>query len=234
MKRFACLVVLALFACASGPVLAEAEPKTEDEKTLYALGLVISKQLAAFHLTPAELTMIQAGLTDGSTTGKTPKVDLDTYGPKIQAFGQARVEAGLAESKKKGQEYVAKAAAKPGIKKLGSGALVETVSEGTGASPSPTDVVKIGYKGTLLDGTVFDSSEKRGGPQTMRLDQVVKCWQEGVTYMKVGGKAKFVCPAETAYGDRPMGAIPPGSTLLFDIELVEIVKPEAGATAPKP
>jgi FKBP-type peptidyl-prolyl cis-trans isomerase FkpA len=233
MKRFACLVVLALFACASGPVLAEAEPKTEDEKTLYALGLVISKQLSAFRLTPAELAMIQAGLADGSTAGKTPKVDLDTYGPKIQAFGQARVEASIAEGKKKGKEYVDKAAAKPGIKKLGSGALVETVTEGTGGSPTLTDTVKINYKGTLLDGTVFDSSEKHGGVQTMRMDQVVTCWKEGVSYMKVGGKAKFVCPAETAYGDRPMGAIPPGSTLLFDIELVEIVKPDAAA-APKP
>jgi|RhiMethySRZTD1v2_1073278.scaffolds.fasta_scaffold106663_3 FKBP-type peptidyl-prolyl cis-trans isomerase FkpA len=234
MKRFACLVVLALFACASGPVLADAEPKTEDEKTLYALGLVISRQLSAFHLTPAELGMIQAGLADGSTAGKTPKVDLDVYGPKIQAFGQARVDATIAEAKKKGKEYVDKAAAKPGIKKLGNGALVETVTEGTGASPAPTDTVKISYKGTLLDGTVVDSSEKRGGPQTMRLDQVVKCWQEGVTYMKVGGKAKFICPAESAYGDRPMGAIPPGSTLLFDIELVDIVKPEAAATPATP
>ena len=86
MKRFACLFVLALFACAA-PVVAEPELKTEDDKTLYALGLVISKQLSAFKLTPAELAILQAGLNDGSS-GKTPKVDLEEYGPKIQAFGQ--------------------------------------------------------------------------------------------------------------------------------------------------
>jgi FKBP-type peptidyl-prolyl cis-trans isomerase len=234
MKRFACLLVLALFACASAPAVAQAEPKTEDDKTLYALGLVISKQLAPFKLTPAELAMIQAGLVDGSTAGKTPKVDLDTYGPKIQAFGQARMTAGLAEEKKKGKEFLDKTAAKPGIKKMDAGILMETVAAGTGASPTATDTVKVAYKGSLLDGTVFDSSEKHGGPQTMRMDQIVKCWVDGLSAMKVGGKAKLYCPSDTAYGDRPMGVIPPGSTLQFDIELVSIEKPEAPAAAAKP
>jgi|KBSSwiStaDraftv2_1062776.scaffolds.fasta_scaffold14028_8 FKBP-type peptidyl-prolyl cis-trans isomerase len=228
MKRFACLFVLALFACGA-PAVAEPELKTEDDKTLYALGLVVARQLSPFHLTPAELAVIQAGLADGSTPGKTPKVNLEEYGPKIQGFGQARVTAGIAEERKKGKEYLDKAAAKPGVKKSDSGLLMETVSEGTGASPAATDAVKVSYKGTLLNGTVFDASEKRGGPQTMRLDQVMKCWQEGLTKMKVGGKAKLYCPADLAYGDRPNGDIPPGATLLFDVELVEIVKPDAAA-----
>jgi FKBP-type peptidyl-prolyl cis-trans isomerase FkpA len=229
MKRFACLLVLALFACASAPAVAQAEPKTEDDKTLYALGLVISKQLAPFKLTPAELAMIQSGLVDGSTAGKTPKVDIDTYGPKIQAFGQARMTAGLADEKKKGKEFLDKIAAKPGIKKMDGGLLKEVVTAGKGASPTATDAVKVNYKGALIDGTVFDSSEKHGGPQTMRMDQIMKCWVDGLMSMKVGEKAKLYCPSEIAYGDRPMGQIPPGAALQFDVELLEIVKPDAAA-----
>ena len=229
MKRFACLLVLALFACASAPAVAQAEPKTEDDKTLYALGLVISQQLAPFHLTPAELAMIQAGLVDGSTSGKTPKVKLDEYGPKIQGFGKTRMETAMAAEKAKGKEFIDKTAAKPGIKKRDSGALIETVSAGTGASPTATDTVKVNYKGSLLDGTVFDSSEKHGGPQTMRMDQIVKCWVDGLSAMKVSGKAKLYCPSDTAYGDRPMGIIPPGAALQFELELVSIEKPDAAA-----
>jgi FKBP-type peptidyl-prolyl cis-trans isomerase FkpA len=223
MKRFACLFVLALFACASAPVVAEPELKTEDDKTVYALGHVISKQLSAFKLTPAELALLQAGLADGAG-GKTPKVSLDEYGPKIQAFGQQRMTMGLAEEKKKGQEFLAKTAEKPGCKKTASGLLMETVAEGTGASPTPTDTVKVNYKGTLIDGTEFDSSAKHGGPATFKLDGVVKCWGEGVSAMKVGGKAKLYCPNELAWGERPTGLIPAGAAVIFDVELVEIVK----------
>ena len=225
MKRFACLWVVVMLACAGGaPAVAEAELKTEDDKTFYALGLVISRQLAAFKLTPAELAAVQAGLLDGST-GKTPKVSLDEYGPKIQALGEKRVAAGVTDEKKRGKEYLAKISEKPGIKKVGSGLLMETVSEGTGESPKPEDNVKVNYKGALIDGHVFDESARHGGPSTFKLTTgLVKCWNEGLTYMKVGGKAKLYCPAELAYGDRPNGEIPAGATLVFDIELLEIVK----------
>lgn len=223
MKRYACLFVLAAFACAGGPVAADPELKTDDDKTVYALGLVISKQLAGFKLSPTELEILKSGLSDG-TLGKPAKVELDEFGPKIQVLGQQRMLAGAAEEKKKGKEFLAKIAEKPGIKKTGTGLLMETVTEGTGASPTPTDTVKVNYKGTLIDGTVFDTSEKRGGPATFRLDGVMKCWSEGLTFMKVGGKAKLYCPAEIAYQDRPNGAIPAGATLLFDVELLEILK----------
>ena len=224
MKRFLVPLVLAAFVGGGVAHAADPELKTDDDKTLYALGMVIANQLAAFKLTPAELDLVKAGLSDG-VAGKTGKVDLETFGPKIQPLAQQRRAAGAAEEKKKGKEYLDKIAANSKIKKLDAGILLETVAEGTGASPTATDNVKVNYKGTTIDGHVFDSSEKHGGPATFKLDQVVKCWCQGLQFMKVGGKAKLYCPSDAAYGDRGQGAdIPPGATLVFDVELLEIVK----------
>jgi FKBP-type peptidyl-prolyl cis-trans isomerase FkpA/FKBP-type peptidyl-prolyl cis-trans isomerase FklB len=103
--------------------------------------------------------------------------------------------------------------------------VVIPLKVGTGPSPAATDKVKVHYHGTLTDGTVFDSSVQRGEPITFPLDGVIGCWTEGVQKMKVGGKARLVCPSETAYGER--GAPPrikPGATLVFEVELLEIVK----------
>src|SRR5207253_7439206 len=118
-----------------------------------------------------------------------------------------------------------KAAAEKGAVKTPSGAIVTTLKAGTGPSPTASDKVKVHYQGTLMDGTVFDSSIQRGEPITFPLSGVIKCWGEGVQQMKVGGKSRLVCPADTAYGDR--GAPPkikPGATLVFEVELLEIVK----------
>jgi FKBP-type peptidyl-prolyl cis-trans isomerase FkpA/FKBP-type peptidyl-prolyl cis-trans isomerase FklB len=153
------------------------------------------------------------------------KVDMQTYGPKLQQLAQARA-ATLAEGEKKaGAAYVAKAAAAPGAKKTASGAIVQTVKEGTGAVPAASDTVKVHYQGTLIDGTEFDSSIKRGQPAQFALNKVIKCWTEGLQQVKVGGKSKLICPADIAYGDR--GAPPmirPGATLVFEVELLEVVK----------
>jgi FKBP-type peptidyl-prolyl cis-trans isomerase FkpA len=231
MKRFACLLVLALFACASAPAVAQAEPKTEDDKTLYALGLVLANQLGALRLTPAELQLIEAGMSDGVLKNKA-LVELETYGPKIKPFADARMAAGLAEEKKKGAAYLETIAAKPGIKKTDSGLLIETVSAGTGKAPVNNDKVKVNYKGMLIDGKVFDSSEKHGGPYGVTVGgQIIKCWNEALVLMKVGGKAKVYCPSELAYGDRPNGEIPAGAALVFEMELVEISAADAAPAA---
>lgn len=109
--------------------------------------------------------------------------------------------------------------------KTASGIAITTVKEGTGASPKPVDVVKVHYRGTLTDGKEFDSSYKRGQAATFPLNRVIPCWTEGVQTMKVGGKTKLVCPPNLAYGSRGVaGVIPADSTLVFEIELVEIVK----------
>ena len=119
---------------------------------------------------------------------------------------------------------VTKAASEMGATKTESGIVITTIKPGTGATPKETDIVKVHYHGTLTDGTVFDSSVKRGEPATFPLNQVIKCWREGVQQIKVGGKSRLVCPPNLAYGDG--GAPPiikPGSTLVFEVELLEIV-----------
>lgn len=109
--------------------------------------------------------------------------------------------------------------------KTASGILITTVKEGAGASPKAADTVKVHYRGTLTDSKEFDSSFKRGQPATFALNRVIPCWTEGVQTMKTGGKAKLLCPPNLAYGSRGVaGVIPPDSALVFEIELIEIVK----------
>jgi FKBP-type peptidyl-prolyl cis-trans isomerase FkpA len=224
MRKIVLWSLAVIVAGASAAAAAGPEPKTDDQKTLYAIGLVLSRNLASLNLTDAELDLVKAGLTDG-LSGKEPKVDLQAYGPKIHALQQARQSAVAAVEKKAGQAYLEKAAAEKGATKTASGLIITTIKPGNGPAPKETDKVKVNYTGTLIDGTVFDSSVQRNAPITFQLNQVIPCWKEGVQLMKVGGKARIVCPSAIAYGDR--GAPPkikPGATLVFDVELLEIVK----------
>ena len=208
----------------SGGHAAAADLANDEQKTLYAIGVALSQSVHGFSLTEAELEIVKAGLADGVL--KRPlKVDMQTYGPKIEVMGKARGAAVAEKEKKAGAAFLAKAAAEPGVKKTASGAIVKTVKEGNGPSPAATDKVKVHYHGTLVDGTVFDSSVKRGQPVTFPLGNVIKCWTEGLQQMKVGGKSRLICPADIAYGER--GSPPiirPGATLIFEVELLEIVK----------
>jgi len=215
-----CLGTTAAFAAA-------AEPTTDEQKTLYALGLTINQSLGSFNLSEAELDLVKSGISDG-VLKRTPKVELKTFSPKIQQLQQARVSVISDAEKKAGAAFLTKAAAESGAKKTESGAILTTIKEGQGPMPKATDTVKVHYHGTLTDGTVFDSSVKRGEPATFGLNQVIKCWTEGVQQMKVGSKSKLVCPSTIAYGDKgapPM--IKPGATLVFEVELLEIVTKEA-------
>ena len=197
------------------PVLA-----TDDEKTVYSLGLSIYKSLAQFDLSPSELNIVKRAIGDAAA-GK-PAVDLETWGPKIQALAQAR-HARLAEREKAAsQAYLVKAAAEPGAVKTESGLIYREVRPGTGPSPKATDTVKVNYRGTLVDGTEFDSSYRRNQPAQFALNGVIRCWTEGVQKMKVGGEAILVCPSDLAYGENGQATIPGGATLIFQVELLEI------------
>jgi FKBP-type peptidyl-prolyl cis-trans isomerase FkpA/FKBP-type peptidyl-prolyl cis-trans isomerase FklB len=220
------LLCLAVFFCVaiSATFVDAADPGNDDQKTLYALGLAISQSLGNFSLSEAELEFVKTGLTDG-VLKRQPKVDLQAYGPKIGQLQQVRAGVLAELEKKAGAAFLAKVASESGAKKTESGAIITAIKEGKGASPKATDTVKVHYHGTLIDGTVFDSSVQRGEPATFPLSQVIKCWTEGLQQIKVGGKSRLVCPSSIAYGDR--GSPPkirPGATLIFEVELLEIVK----------
>jgi FKBP-type peptidyl-prolyl cis-trans isomerase FkpA/FKBP-type peptidyl-prolyl cis-trans isomerase FklB len=195
---------------------------TEEAKVFYTLGLAISQNLASLGLTEGEVALIQAGLADGAL-GRDPKVEPETYGPKIQTTLQARVAAMTQREKDEGKAFAAKAAEEAGATTTESGVVYLELKPGDGASPAATDSVKVHYHGTLRDGEVFDSSID-GDPVTFALTGVIGCFSEGIQKMKVGGKSKLTCPPDTAYGDR--GSPPkirPGATLVFEVDLLEIV-----------
>ncbi|NJL29900.1 MAG: FKBP-type peptidyl-prolyl cis-trans isomerase [Thermoanaerobaculia bacterium] len=215
-------------ACAAEPTPAPAAASpaldTDEQKTLYALGMMMSRQLGPLGLTEADLALVESGLQDG-ILGRESKVDIQVYGAKIQEFAQGRASASAAVEKTKAATYLEEQAALAGAVKTDSGLIYIETLAGTGDSPAATDTVKVHYHGTLRDGSVFDSSVERGQPASFPLNRVIPCWTEGVQKMKVGGKAKLVCPPEIAYGDQ--GApprIPPGAALSFEVELLEIVK----------
>jgi FKBP-type peptidyl-prolyl cis-trans isomerase FkpA/FKBP-type peptidyl-prolyl cis-trans isomerase FklB len=218
-------VVVCLLAAAHSPPL-RAEEGSENDKTLYALGVALSQRLAGMGFSEAEAARVAAGLTDG-LLGREPGVDLTVYGPKIDTMLAARMGDLAERQKATGVAYLEKAAAEPGAQRTDSGVIYTEVAAGDGATPGPTDTVKLHYRGTLIDGTEFDSSIG-GDPATFQVGGVIACFGEGVQRMRVGGKSKLVCPADTAYGDR--GAPPqilPGATLIFEVELLEVVGPPA-------
>jgi len=221
---------------AGGSKAAAAAPlDPEQAKTLYALGVLLSRNLESFQLSEAEFAQVRAGLTDGYHK-KPEAAGADASIPQIQTLQRARVLALSQHEKEIGQAYLDKAASAPGATKTSSGLLYIPVAPGTGPSPTRSDRVKVNYEGRLVDGTVFDSSAQHGGePAMFPVGSIIPCWTEALQLMKVGGKSRIVCPAALAYGDR--GAPPkirPGATLEFDIELVSIEPPAAPAGPPRP
>src|SRR5919202_2970023 len=209
--RLSCSLAL-LLLIGTATFAAAPEVVTDEQKTLYTLGLALSRALGSFTLSEAELEIVQLGLTDG-VLQREPKADPQLFMPKVQELQKTRTAAVAAAEHKAGEDFLAKAAAAPGATKTESGLIITTLTPGTGAAPTADDTVQVHYHGTLIDGTVFDSSMQRGQPATFPLKGVIKCWTEGVQRMHVGEKSRLVCPPQLAYGDR--GAPPrikPGAT----------------------
>lgn len=223
------LVSLALAACSapdSGTPAAASSPEasalpTDQDKTLYALGLAIGQNVQEFKLTAAEVAIVSQGLSD-AVLGAEPKVALDVWGPRIQLLAQERMAAGATAEKAASEAWVTEQAGQAGAERSASGVVFIQMTEGTGENPTATSTVRVHYHGTLRDGSVFDSSVDRGEPISFPLNGVIPCWTEGVQKIKVGGKAKLVCPADTAYGDQGSGSIPGGAALAFEVELLAI------------
>lgn len=148
----------------------------------------------------------------------------ESFTATIQAKQAAVAEAKAAKGKEEGAAFLAANKDKPGVKVTESGLQYQVVRAGNGPTPKPTDVVRVHYKGTLLDGTEFDSSYTRGQPAEFGLAQVIPGWSEGVALMPVGSKYTFWIPAELGYGEAGGGPIPPNAMLTFEVELMEIVK----------
>jgi FKBP-type peptidyl-prolyl cis-trans isomerase len=223
----ALLCTLSLSVCSADANKTKAKeqaPMTEDQKTLYALGMLMSQSLGTFELKPEELAQVQKGLSDG-VNGVKGTVKPEEYIPKVQELQRARMAAASEKAASAGVAFLDKASKESGVTKTASGMLIKHTKEGTGPSPAATDTVKVNYEGHLIDGKVFDSSKARGEPATFPLNGVIACWTEGVQTMKVGGSAQFTCPASLAYGaNGSPPTIPPQSTLVFDVDLLEIVK----------
>jgi len=219
MYKISLAAALALAICAA----ASAQPalETDEQKTLYALGVALGDNIRQFELTAEELAAVTAGVNDAAL-GNEFKVDMAVYGPRIQALAEERIAARAEGEKEASEEFVFEMAQEQGAERSASGMVYIPVTPGTGESPTVADTVSVHYHGTLRDGTVFDSSVERGEPVSFPLDGVISCWTEGVQKMRVGGKAKLVCPSDTAYGDTGQGPIPGGAALVFEVELLAI------------
>jgi FKBP-type peptidyl-prolyl cis-trans isomerase len=184
----------------------------------------LGQQASPFSLTKSELKYVETGLRD-FVQGNKITVDPQQYGPKVNEFLRARMQAKAAVEKKKSDDYLSKAAKDKSFTKTASGLLYSVEKSGNGSKPKATDKVRVNYEGRLVDGKVFDSSYARGTPAEFTLNQIIPCWSEALQLMKVGSKAKLVCPPDLAYKDRGFPpSIPPQAVLLFDIELLDILK----------
>ena len=222
MRKWVFVFFVALLAVVACSPTQTPEPKTEDQKAFYALGVNVSKQLSIFDLTPEELKYVQLGMADAAS-GRKLAAEPEANMQKLNQLAQDRMTKATEKQKALAKPFLEKAATEKDARKTASGLIYTEIKAGTGAQPNAASIVKINYVGTLIDGKEFDSSVKRGQPAEFPLGQVIPCWAEGVGIMKAGGKAKLVCPSEIAYGDRgrpPM--IPGGATLIFEVELLEV------------
>lgn len=202
------------------------EIKTTAQKVSYGYGFNIAYQLKEV-LDKLDMDCLLQGLKD-SQSGAPLQVkpeELDAAYKEFNDIVIAERNKKFEATQKASEAYLAENAKKEGVVVTESGLQYEVLVEGTGAKPTTRDTVKVHYHGTLVDGTVFDSSVVRDQPATFGVTQVIKGWVEGLQLMKVGSKYKFTIPANLAYGDNGAGAsIPPKSALIFEVELLDIVK----------
>lgn len=238
--KASCLAGLALILSAA-PLLAADAPKTDAAapaapaadvgRATYSYGYTIGRTISTLGFSESELKQVLSGFEDGAHGKKAP-FEVEKYQDQIRSLIEGHLAAKAEKEKAAGKAYGEKFAQKSGVKALAGGGWYKIIKQGDGAQATPDDTVKVHYRGTLLDGSEFDSSYKRGQPAVFPLKGVIPCWTNGVAQLRVGGKAKLVCPSDVAYGDHGHPpVIPGGATLVFDVELLDIVKPDAKAGA---
>ncbi len=235
MKKPVLAVTMALLIGVSTTAIAEEVGKekaskewSETEAISYILGTQLG-QLSRANEIEVDIELVKKGRDDflsGKELAIPPKEIkkyLAAFQNKAKEKQMAAVKAAAGNNLKKGEEYLAENKNKDGVKVTDSGLQYRVINKGDGATPKANDMVKVHYKGTLVDGTEFDSSYKRNAPATFNTSQVIKGWTEGLQLMKVGAKYEFSIPAELAYGNNAPPAIGPGQTLLFEVELLEVL-----------
>jgi FKBP-type peptidyl-prolyl cis-trans isomerase FklB len=202
--------------------------KTQKEKFSYALGMNIGANLHRQDV-PVDPTILSRGVKDALAGGKTAltedeaKTVLTEVQSDMRKKQQEKMQAAGVENKKEGDAFLAANKTKAGVTTLPSGLQYKILQQGTGPKPAASDTVVCNYRGTLIKGTEFDSSYKRGQPATFAVNGVIKGWTEALQLMPVGSKWQLFLPADLAYGDRGAGAdIGPGATLIFEVELLSI------------
>lgn len=220
MKALAAASLLAV----SSVSIADTELKTDGDKESYALGLLIGTNMARQLTVENKAAFIEAlGTALDGKEGKMSLEDAQAAMMAMQQREQKEREAKAAAAKAKGDDFLKENAKRAEVKSTPSGLQYEVVTAGKGESPKATDKVEVHYRGTLIDGTEFDSSYKRGKSTTFGLNQVIKGWTEGLQLMKAGAKYRFYIPSDLAYGARGGGAkIGPHEALIFEVELITI------------
>jgi FKBP-type peptidyl-prolyl cis-trans isomerase len=202
--------------------------KTEKDKFSYALGMTNGKRLAeSLHKSsvPFDPAILARGLKDGISGGKTLLTDQEAQAV-VDEVRNNLIKKDQAASRKEGDDFLAANKGKEGVVSLPSGLQYKILKAGTGPKPTASDSVRCDYRGTLINGTEFDSSYKRGRPATFAVTGVIKGWTEALQLMPVGSKWQLFVPSDLAYGERGNQGIAPNSTLIFEVELLSIEAPE--------
>ncbi|NVD07644.1 FKBP-type peptidyl-prolyl cis-trans isomerase [Vibrio sp. JPW-9-11-11] len=207
--------------------------KTEDDKAAYAIGVSFANYLSTSLDKPSEIgitlnkDLVLKGIEhvfagNPELNEEETRAALEALDKRVAETMQAQAAEKAAEAKKAGEDFQAEFEKQEGVKKTETGLLYQVLTPAEGEQPKDTDTVQVHYKGTLIDGTQFDSSYDRGEPATFPLNRVIPGWTEGVQLMPVGSKFKFVIPPQLAYGEQDTPTIPANSTLVFEVELLKI------------
>ncbi|MEF3280160.1 MAG: FKBP-type peptidyl-prolyl cis-trans isomerase [Elusimicrobiota bacterium] len=220
-------IVFVFVLLCSVSVYVSSEEKKSDKTSKYSapymLGVALTRNITEYQFTKDEISQIIKGFNDGINKRVNYK-EVINY-EELNGFINDKKNIIIQKHKKEGESYLLNMAKEPNAQKFESGLVLIKTVEGNGDTPVSTDIVKVHYNGYFINGVSFDSSYKRGEPVKFALNQVIPCWTEALTKIKVGGKAKIGCPSQIAYGDKGMEpVIPPGSTLIFDVELLDIVR----------
>lgn len=238
---------LIVLACVAGFIVPAAAlekkmPTTENEKLSYSIGVNAARSLKRFlemQSVDSDMKLVEMGFQDGLQGGNTLlkdseiqeiltalQKDVNAKQQKIMAQQQEKMKTLGEKNKKEGEKFLAENKHQKGVKILPSGLQYKVIQEGTGVSPKESDKATVHYRGSLIDGTEFDSSYKRGTPVTFPVKGVIKGWTEALKLMKAGSKWKLFIPSSLAYGETgaPGGPIGPNAVLVFEVELISIGK----------